>query len=156
MKSLRIINAVPSFYEIYLLFPHTNKSIYVFEDSYTFKSEKMPTDEELEILDKNTIKLGGQLILAAGMVERFAKHFNVTANCVHSYDTIHQITKENTQFKSLKWDWTYYCWDDTDIEIFINSDKTDTYNTIRQRFDCLEIEFPGLITFSGGMPCLLK
>lgn len=156
MKSLRIINAVPSFYEIYLLFPHTNKSIYVFEDSYTFKSEELPTDEEFEIIDKNTIELDGQLILTAEMVDKFAPHFNVTANCVHAYDTIHQITKEHIQFKSRKWDWTYFCWDDTDIEIFINADKTDTFNTIKKSFDCLDIEFPGSITFSGGMPRLLK
>ena len=155
MKSLRITNAVPSFYEVYLLFPHTNKSIYVFEDSYTFRLEEIPTDEEFEVLDKNSTQLKGQFILTAEMIDRFAPRFNVTANCIHAYDTIHQITKENIKFKNLKWDWTYFCLDDSDVEIFINADSSDSYTRIKQKFECKDTEFPGLMTFSGGMPCLL-
>lgn len=145
MKSLRIMNVVPSFYEIYLLFPHTNKSIYVFEDSYTFRLEEMPTDEEFEVLDKNSIQLDGQFILTTEMVDRFAPRFNVTANCIHAYNTINQITKESIKFKSTKWDWTYFCYDDTDVEIFINSDQSDIYQAIKRRYECIDVEFPGLI-----------
>jgi len=146
IKGMRILDALPTFYEIYSLFRHTENARYVFVDSFTFRNDQLPSDDEYEILDKNSINIGDQIILTPSMVDMFGPRFLRIPNCIHVYDSIGKnIDSEYITFKKLNWDWAYYCYDGTLVEIFIQKNHDDAYGAIKNTFECKDIEFPGLI-----------
>ncbi len=146
MKAIRIVNALPSFYEICSYFSRTQNTRYVFVDTFYFRDEQLPSDKEWEIIDNNQIKINQQVVVTPTLIEQFGSRFLVTANCIHVYDSLSDnIRSESILFKKLNWDWAYHCYDGTLVEIFIQNNHEDAYKAIKEGFMCEGIEFPGLI-----------
>lgn len=153
MKSLRIINKNPTFYEIYKLDENTDKAISVFEGTYCFKLNEIPGDDEFEVLDKGEIKIDGKILLRHDLVVRFLPHCYLNANCIHVYKNMDMddLVIEKFKFKNMNWNWVHYCYDDSWVELFFNKGSEYLYTKVRDNFECEEIEFPGSIYEPGSM-----
>lgn len=146
MKAIRIVNALPSFFEIYSLFLRKPTTRYVFVDSYYFREDQLPSEAEWKIIDNQQSQIDNQIMLTPALIEQFAPRFMVKANCIHVYDHVPNVVQnEYLLFKSLNWDWAYHCYDDSVIEIFIRNNHEESFKSIKAKFNCEDIEFPGLI-----------
>jgi hypothetical protein len=101
------------------------------------------------------MRIDGQFILTPSLIDRFGPLFVRIPNVIHVYDSIGKnIDGEYILFKNLNWDWTYYCHDGGDVEIFIKNNHEEAYEAIKLKFNFLQVEFPDLITRPGGFKIL--
>jgi hypothetical protein len=163
LKSLRILNAVPSFYEIYRLFPHTEQTRYVFEDSYLFKNDQVPTDSEFEILDKDEMVIkvdegrsfGTQIVISSISIELIGERMRPSSNCIHVYSALETVGVKRIRLIDFNWDWAYYNYDDGDVNVFVNKNYEKVYEDIIVKFQTRDVEFPDLLGLPHGFNVLL-
>lgn len=140
---VRILNTRPRIFDFYKLISIQNQDVvYVFEMQIPFDPYRIPTQEEFELLDKFVRKRDGYgFIWPIEAIKIFGDRLILKGDLVHIYNEI--LTDQEYIFSNKKWDWAYYCHDDTLVYIFTR--KEWIFELIKSVYEVEQEEYPSSI-----------
>jgi hypothetical protein len=120
----------------------------VFEDIPIFTTEDGLNNEDFEYIQRNAVRIGEYgVIWHTDLIDKYIKKVAFYRNLIHFYEN--DLPKEYCKLKNYKWDFVYFCYDSSWVEIFSQNSKIA--QVIHVKFDTSEILYPGSLLSPGGM-----
>lgn len=143
IRVLKIIDELPLIYDIYKLISGKNEDRFiVFENGTPFNPHFLPTDKELEAIDKKIMRRGNYgFIWPVEIFEKYGKRLIRESDLIHVYSQCLPI--ELYRFSLHKWNWAYYCYDNSIVRVFSKDERIS--GIIETNFQTMEDDYEYII-----------